>query len=115
MFMDYTKAFDLVSHPKLFKVLLEIGILKHIVALVQALYAQQTAKVRWDGESSEAFTIGKGTRQGRNISPVEFNLYAEDIMRKTLENNEHGIKVGGRQMNSLTFATLMTADSSNYN
>jgi len=25
MFVDYTKAFDMVSHPKLFKVLLEIG------------------------------------------------------------------------------------------
>jgi len=51
-----------VSHPKLFKVLLEIGIPKHLVALVQAFCAQQTAKVRWDGESSEAFSIGKGTR-----------------------------------------------------
>jgi len=61
MFVDYTKSFDMVSHPKLFKVLLEMGILKHLVALVQALYAQQTAKVRWDGKSSEAFTIGKGT------------------------------------------------------
>jgi len=46
MFVDYTKAFDMVSHPKLFKVLLEMGIPKHFVALVQALYAQQTAKVR---------------------------------------------------------------------
>jgi len=57
--VDCTKAFDMVSHPKLFKVLLEMGIPKHLVALVQALYAQQTANVRWDGESSEAFTIGK--------------------------------------------------------
>jgi len=39
MFVDYTKAFDMVSHPKLFKVLLETGIPKHLVALVQALYA----------------------------------------------------------------------------
>jgi len=67
-------------------------------------YAQQTAKVRWDGESSEAFTVGKGTRQGCYISPVEFNLYAEDIMRRTLENNEHGIKVGGTQINNLRYA-----------
>jgi len=46
MFVDYTKAFDMVSHPKLFKVLLEMGIPKHLAALVQALYAQQTAKMR---------------------------------------------------------------------
>jgi len=115
MFVDYTKAFDMVSHSKLFKVLLEMEIPKHLVALVQALYAQQTAKVRWDRKSSEAFTIGKGTRQGCNISPVEFNLYAENIMRKTLENNEHGIKVGGRQINNLRYAddtTLLTTTES---
>jgi len=84
---------------------------KHLVALVQALYAQQTAKVRWDGKSSEAFAIGKGTRQGCNISLVEFNLYVEDIMTRTLENNKHGIKVGGRQINNLRYAddtTLLT-------
>jgi len=42
---------------------------------------------------------------------VEFNLYAEDIMRRTLEDNEHGIKVGGRQINNLRYAddtTLVT-------
>jgi len=39
------------------------------------------------------------------VSPMEFNLYVEDIMRRTLENNEHGIKVGDK---STTFATLMT-------
>jgi len=118
MFVDYTKAFDMVSHPKLFKVLLEIGIPKHLVALVQALYAQQTTKVRWDGESSEAFTIGKSTRQGCNISPVEFNLYVKDIMRRTLENNEHGIKVGGRQINNLRYAddtTLLTTTDESIN
>jgi len=32
MFVDYTKAFDMVSHPKLFKFLLEMGIPKHLVA-----------------------------------------------------------------------------------
>jgi len=33
-FVNYTKAFDMVSHLKLFKVLLEMGIPKHLVALV---------------------------------------------------------------------------------
>jgi len=106
----WTVAVDMVSHLKPFKFLLEMGIPKHLVALVQTLYVQQTAKVRFDGKSSEAFTIGKGTRQGCNISPVEFNLYAED-MKSTLENNEHGNKVGGRQINNLRYAddkTLLT-------
>jgi len=48
---------------------------------------------------------------------VEFNLYAEDIMRRTLENNEHGIKVGGRQINNLRYAddTLLTTTEESMN
>jgi len=61
---------------------------------------------------------GKDTRQGCNISPIEFNLYAEDTMRRTLENNEHGIKVGGRQINNLRCAdntTLLTTTEESVN
>ena len=34
---------------------------------------------------TEWFSVGRGTRQGCNISPTEFNLYAERIMRKVDE------------------------------
>jgi len=49
---------------------------------------------------------------------MEFNLYAEDIMRRTLEDNEHGIKVGGRQINNLHYAgdtTLLTTTEESIN
>jgi len=48
---------------------------------------------------------------------VKFILYAEDIMRRTLENNEHGIKVGGRQINNLRYAdtTLLTTTEESIN
>jgi len=49
---------------------------------------------------------------------VEFNLYAEDIMRRTLEDNEHDIKVGGRQINNLCYAddtTLLTTTEESIN
>jgi len=49
---------------------------------------------------------------------VEFNLYAEDIMRRTLEDNEHRIKVGGRQINNLRYAddtTLLTTTEESIN
>lgn len=50
------------------------------------------------------FPIGKGTRQGCNISPTEFNLYAEDIIRRSLEDNQHGVTVGGRRINNIRYA-----------
>jgi len=36
MFVDYTKAFDMMSHSKLYKMLLDMGRPNHFVALVVA-------------------------------------------------------------------------------
>ena len=43
-FIDYTKAFDCVSHNKLWKILQEVGILDHLTCLLRNLYAGQEAK-----------------------------------------------------------------------
>jgi hypothetical protein len=103
-FIDYTKAFDTVDHHELFHVLLRMGIPKHLVVLIQQLYRQQKAAVRWNGEMTEWFDIGQGTRQGCNISPSEFNLYAEDIMRRAAEKNDSGIVIGGRKIDNIRYA-----------
>ena len=42
-FIDYSKAFDSISHVQLFYIMLELGFPKHIVALLQSLYIDQTA------------------------------------------------------------------------
>ena len=62
-----------------------MGIPSHLVALIQGLYADQNATIRWNQEFSDYFKIGQGTRQGCIISPTIFNLYAEDIIRRTVE------------------------------
>jgi hypothetical protein len=123
LFIDYSKAFDTVKQSVLFTTMMNMGIPRHLVALIQALYQQQTAAVRWDGVLSEWFRIGKGTRQGCNISPTEFNMYAEDIVRRTMEGEEdkieegskHGVIVGGQIINNLRYAddtTLMDTTAS---
>jgi hypothetical protein len=108
LFIDYSKAFDTVNQSLLFTTMMNMGIPRHLVALIQALYQQQTAAVRWDGVLSEWFHIWKGTRQGCNISPTEFNMYAEDIIRRTMEGGEeeskHGVIVGGQVINNLRYA-----------
>ena len=50
------------------------------------LYNNQEAAVRWNGQLTALFPIGQGTRQGCNVSPTEFNLYAERIMRTVAHN-----------------------------
>ena len=41
-FLDYSKAFDGISHVELFDIVLELGFPEHIVALLQSLYIDQT-------------------------------------------------------------------------
>ena len=77
MFIDYSKAFDSVSHCKLFEAFLEMGFPKHLVALLKSLYVNQRAIIRWNGERTQEFEIGRGARQGCIISPHLFVTYTE--------------------------------------
>ena len=46
IFTDYTKAFDCVSHNKLWKIIKEMGISDYLTCLLRNLYAGQEATVR---------------------------------------------------------------------
>ena len=45
-FIDYAKAFDYVTHNKLWKILKEMGIPDHLTCLLRNLYAGQEATIR---------------------------------------------------------------------
>ena len=112
-FIDYLKAFDSVDHNKMWNVMLEMGVPKHLVNLLHNLYVKQVAVVRTAcGETSE-FSIGKGVRQGCILSPMLFNLYGERIMREAgLDQLDVGIKIGGQCINNLRYADDTTLAAS---
>ena len=79
---------------------------QHLTCLLRNLYAVQ--------EATDWFQIGKGVHQGCMLSPCLFNLYAEYIMRNAeLEEAQAGIKISGRNINSLRYAddTTLMAES----
>ena len=56
----------------------------------------------------DQFQIGKGVHQGHILSPCLFNLNAEYIKRNAgLGEAQAGIKIAGRNINDLRYATLM--------
>ena len=65
------------------------------------------------------FQIGKGVRQGGNLSPCLFNLCAEYIMRNAgLNEAQAGIKIAGRNINNLRYVddtTLMAENEEKLN
>ena len=82
VFIDYSKAFDSVSHIQMFDILNDMGFPRHIVALMQALYEKQSAIVRWNGAHTKPFFIEKGVRQGCILSPLLFCAYTEQVRAK---------------------------------
>ena len=69
-FMDYAKAFDLVDHNKLWKILKEMGISDHLTCLLRNLYAGQEATVRTGHGTTDWFQIGKEVCQGLYCHPA---------------------------------------------
>jgi len=108
IFIDYSKAFDKVDdNGRLFDIMLDMGIPRHLVELVAGLYNNQEAAVRWNGQLAAWFPIEQGTTQGCNVSQTEFNLYAERIMR-TVEENYEVVVIGGKRITNLRYANDTT-------
>ena len=57
-FIDYAKAFDLVDHNKLWKILKEMGIQDRLTCLLRNLYAGQEATVRTGHGTTDWFQTG---------------------------------------------------------
>ena len=103
-----------VDHNKLWKALREMGIPDYLTCLLRNLYANQEAPVRTPYGTTDWFKIEKGVQQGCLLSPCLFNLYVEHIMGNArLDELQGGIKIGGRNINSLRYVddTTLTAES----
>ena len=82
-----------------------MGISDHLTYLLRNLTAGQEATVRTRHRTMGWFKIRKGVRQGYILSPGSFNLYAEYIIRNSgLEEAQAGIKIAGRNIDSLRYA-----------
>ena len=111
-FIDYSKTFGCVDHNKLWKILQEMGIPRHLTCLLRNLYVGQEATVKtWYG-TTDWLQIRKGVHQGCILSLCLFNLHAEYIMwNARLDEAQAGMKIVGRNINNLRYAedtTLMT-------
>ena len=90
MFIDYSKAFDSISQVQMFEILSEMGFPKHHVGLLEALYNDQSAVIRWNGRHRSAFNIERS--EAIILFHHTSNLYTESVIR-VAEIEEMGIKI----------------------
>ena len=107
-FIDYSKAFDFVSHSQLWATLIQMGFQEREISLIKELYKGQEAAIRTNCGITEWFKIERGVRQGCILSPYLFNIYTEDIMREVGEDwktvNFNELNIHGHKIRDLRYA-----------
>ena len=103
-FIDYSKAFDMVSHEILWITMKRMGFSLQIIDLIKSFYGKQKAAVRTAHGLRDWFDIEQGVRQGCILSPHLFNIYSEQIMRNALEDFTRGVRIGVRVITNLRYA-----------
>jgi hypothetical protein len=88
LFIDLTKAFDIINHKKLWEKLYAVGLSTHFISMIQIIYKNARAEIRTSFGESEYFPIRKGVLQGECISAKPFTIFMDDLL-KALHDDMH--------------------------
>lgn len=84
--LDAQKAFDVVSHPILFKKILVEDTPRSIANTIMDLYTNCTEVVIWKDAVSSPYAVSQGVRQGGVISTDLYKLYLDHMLDRAQES-----------------------------
>ena len=102
-FVDYEKAFDIIEVEQLFEGLKSQGVDAAFLNILWNLYSEATSVLRLH-KCSEKSKLGKGARQGDNISPKLFTSCVQHAIINKINCENKGVRIDGEYLSHLIFA-----------
>ena len=107
-FIDFTKAFDSIHRPSLWKIMRAYGIPPKVTTAIKNIYNNSRCCVRTEDGLSDWFEVLTGVRQGCLLSPLLFALAIDWVLKKATEGKGIQWHKGGR-LSDLDFADDIAA------
>ena len=93
LFIDLTKAFDIVNRAALWAILSKLGCPPRFVQIIRSFHDGMFCRVIENGGASNPFPVSNGVKQGCVLAPTLFSLLFAQMLSAALSQTEAGDKI----------------------